>query len=163
MIVCPRRPRVAVAAVGIIAVLTLSCGGGNSPLHRLPPSLVATPAPTPTPTSGGGDSFSHMSCPFGKGDVNASCERRSSMLLSELEAAMETLIRQKPQIFDLNDEYAPGTRAFRVLDNVAYAEGLVANLRSAGICSERDPDDAMLETIKAKNSSEFSEDFDVLL
>jgi len=42
-------------------------------------------------------------------------------------------------------------------------EGLVANLRAAGLCSERDPDDALLETIRAKDSSDFSEEFDVLL
>jgi len=60
---------------------------------------------------------------------------------------MDLLIQQKPQIFDLNDEYAPGTRAYKVLDKEAYLEGLVANLRATGLCSERDADDALLETM----------------
>jgi hypothetical protein len=113
--------------------------------------------------SGIGDAFNHASCSLGKGDVNAECSRRGEALLGEVEAAMELLIQQKPQVFDLNDEYAPGTRAYKVLDREAYMNGLVANLRAAGLCSERDPDDALQQTIRAKNASEFSEDYDVIL
>jgi hypothetical protein len=80
-----------------------------------------------------------------------------------MESAMDLLILQKPQIFDLNDEYSPGTKAYKVLDREAYMEGLVANLRAAGLCSELDPDDALLETVRAKDEPGFSEDFDVLL
>ena len=125
MIVCLRRtPGAALAAVGFISLLTLSCGGGSSPASSTPPTTTpATPVATPPPVSGGGDSFSQLNCPFGKGNVNATCERRSSALLDDLEAAMDALVRQKPQIFDLNDEYAPGTRAYRVLDKVAYRGG----------------------------------------
>jgi hypothetical protein len=80
-----------------------------------------------------------------------------------MESAMDLLVQQKPQIFDLNDEYAPGTRAYKVLDKEAYMEGLVAILRGTGLCSERDADDALLETIRAKEVADLSEDFDVLL
>jgi hypothetical protein len=80
-----------------------------------------------------------------------------------MESAMDLLIQQKPEIFDLNDEYAPGTRAYKVLDREAYMEGIVTNLRAAGLCSERDADDAQLETIRVKDEPQFSEDFDVLL
>jgi hypothetical protein len=76
---------------------------------------------------------------------------------------MDLLIQQKPQIFDLNDEYAPETRAYRVKDKDAYMNGLVTNLRAAGLCSERDADDAQQEAIRVKSASDFSEDFDVLL
>jgi hypothetical protein len=80
-----------------------------------------------------------------------------------MESAMDLLVQQKPQLFDLADEYASGSAAYRVKDKEAYMVGLVANLRAAGLCSERDADDAALETIRVKNTSEFSEDFDVLL
>jgi hypothetical protein len=80
-----------------------------------------------------------------------------------MEEAMDLLVQQKPQIFDLSQEVAPGTKSYRVLDREAYMEGLVANLRAAGLCAERDPDDGEQETIRAKDSSEFSENFDVLL
>ena len=165
MIVCLRRTApAALAAVSFISLLAASCGGGSSPSSSTPPATVPTaPSSTPPPVSGGGDSFSQLNCPFGKGDANPTCGRSSSRLLADLEAAMDALVRQKPQIFDLNDEASPGTRAYRVLDKTAFAEGLVANLRAAGLCSERDADDALLETVKVKNASDFSEDFDVLL
>lgn len=156
------RVLVPTAAMGLIALVTWSCGGSGSPSTSTPPTTVATPTPTPPPT-GSGDSFNHSSCPLGKGDVNASCTTRRPVLLSEVESAMDLLVQQKPQLFDLADDYAPGTGAYRVKDREAYMVGLVANLRAAGLCSERDADDAELETIRVKNTSEFSEDFDVLL
>lgn len=113
---------------------------------------------------GGGDSsFYQAHCPIGKGSPDATCERTHQQLLGDVENAMDVLVQTKPGIFDLNDEYAPGTRAYRVLDKEAYMDGLVANLRAAGLCAERDPDDAFLQTIRAKNVNEFSEDYDVLL
>ena len=157
-----RSSAAASAAVGMIALLAWSCGGG-SPSSSPPPTTV-TPQPTPTPPPvGGGGSFNHSSCPLGKGDANASCEKTRTTLLEDMESAMDLLIQQKPQIFDLNDEYAPGTRAYKVLDREAYLEGLVANLRASGLCSERAADDALLETIRAKEVADLSEDFDVLL
>jgi len=157
-----RIPVAAVAAASLIALLTSSCGGGSSPSSSTPTTtLPSQPTPTPPPT--GNDSFNHSSCPFGKGSVNAECSQGGSALLGEMEEAMDLLIKQKPQIFDLGEEAGPGTKAYRVLDRQAYMEGLVANLRAAGLCAERDPDDAMLETIRAKNSNDFSEEFDVLL
>ena len=161
-----RRNLVALAAVsaaGIMALLTLSCGGGGSPSTSTPVTTLPT-QPTPTPPSQGiGDAFNHSSCPLGKGDLDAECGRRSQALLADVETAMDLLIQQKPQVFDLNDEYSPGTRAFKVLDKEGYMNGIVANLRAAGLCSERDPDDALLQTIRVKNSADFSEDYDVLL
>jgi hypothetical protein len=80
-----------------------------------------------------------------------------------MEEAMDLLIQQKPQIFDLTEELAAGTKSYKVLDREAYMEGLVANLRRAGLCAERDPHDGAQETIRGKSSSDFSEEFDVLL
>ena len=164
MLVCRSlAPAAAVSAAGVIALLTLSCGGGGSPSSSTPVTTVpAQPTPTP-PTTGVGDSFNHASCPLGKGDVNAECGRRNEALLAEVETAMELLLQQKPQLFDLNDEYSPGSRAYKVVDREGYMEGLVANLRAAGLCSERDADDALQETIRVKDDPEFSEDYDVLL
>ena len=150
----------AVVTVGTIALLAWSCGG-STPSSSTPPTTVpATPAPPPV---GGGDSFNHSSCPLGKGDVNARCSSGKASLLADVESAMDLLIQQKPQIFDLADESSPGTRAYRVKDKEAFMNGLVANLRAAGLCSERDADDALQETIRVKSATDFSEDFDVLL
>jgi hypothetical protein len=154
----------ALLAVGALSVVTLSCGGSDSPSSSTPPVTIA-PQPTPTPSAPSGltDPFNHASCSFGKGDINADCGEGRTQLLDEMEAAMDLLVKEKPQIFDLESEYAPGTRAYIVKDKEAYLNGLIVNLRAAGNCAERDPDDQSLETIRAKNASDFSEEFDVLL
>ena len=46
------------------------------------------------PAAGGGDSFSQLSCPFGKGDPNARCERRSSLLLGDVVISADTAARE---------------------------------------------------------------------
>jgi hypothetical protein len=146
---------VASAAVGMI---TLSCGD-SSPSTSTPPTTVA-PQPTPTPPTGGGGVGS-SSCPFGKGSGSAVCVRESTFLLQDVEDAIDRVIAAHPEIFDLTREAAPKTRAFYVLDREAYLEALVNELREAGLCAEQDYDGG--ETISVKDSSDFSEDFDVLL
>ena len=151
-----------VIAVAVVAVLTLSCGGGG-PSSSTPVTTVPhIPTPTP-PVSVVGDAYNDANCPLGKGSLAAECSRKHESLLADVEKAMDLLVQQKPQIFDLTNEYAPGTHAYKVLDKGAYMDGLVANLRTAGLCSERDADDAMQQTIRVKDSAESSEDFDVLL
>src|SRR5262249_51835349 len=91
------------------------------------------------------------------------CDRTRGQLLDAYETAIDLLVQQKPTIFDLRDEAAPDTRAYRVLDKDAYLNGLVQNLRAAHLCAERDPDDGAQQTIKLKNTNDFSEDYDTLL
>jgi len=149
-------------AVAAAAVLTLSCGGG--PSSSTPVTTVPAASPTPPPGSGLGDAFNNANCPFGKGSLNPECSRgKSPSLLTDVETAMDQLVQQKPQIFDLTNEYAPNTHAYKVLDKEAYMNGLVYNLRTAGLCAERDPDDIQQQRIRVKDSTEFSEDYDVLL
>jgi hypothetical protein len=154
---------VVVLAVAVVAVLTLSCGG-EGPSSSTPVTTVRPVTPTPTPPIGGiGDMFNNANCPLGKGSLTAECSRRHEALLADVETAMNLLIQQKPEIFDLKDEYSPNTHAYKVLDREAYLNGLVTNLRAAGLCSERDADDALQQTIRVKDSADFSEDYDVIL
>jgi len=157
------RPAAILAACGLIALLAPSCGGGGSPSSSTPPATV-TPQPTPVPTTpiGGGDSFNHSSCPYGKGDVSAVCAPDRPALVDQVEAAMELLIQQQPQIFDSTDASPAGSRAYRVKDKEAYLVGLVNNLRSAGLCAERDADDAALQAVRVKDGSDYSVDVDTL-
>lgn len=148
----------AAAAVASLVALNLSCGGGAPTT----PTTTLTPAPTPTATTPPVGN----SCRFGKGVFyRYACDDHEavSQLLPDLEGAMDRLIKEKPGIFDLSDEAGAGTRAYKVLNKEAYLDGLVANLVAAGLCAERDADDADQEIIRVKNSNEFSEDFDVLL
>jgi hypothetical protein len=143
---------------GLAGLLAVSCGDG-SPSTSTPPTTIHS-SPTPPPPGGGGG-VGAASCPFGKGTVSAVCSRDHSMLLQDVEGAIDRLIEDEPQLFDLSREAAPGTRAYYVLDHDAYLQGVVDELRKAGLCAEQDYDGG--ETISAKDSNDFSEDFDVLL
>jgi len=163
MRVLPPVSLTVVAVVGVAALVLSSCGD-SAPSSSTPPTTVPLPTPTPPPVGGGGgDSFYHASCALGKGDPDATCERKSERLLNVYEDALDLLIQQKPAIFDLEDEAAPGTKAYRVKDKEAYMEGIVANVRARGLCAERDPDDGAQETIRMKIEADFSENYDVLL
>ena len=159
-------PPVSVTAAtvfGLAAFLVTSCGD-SGPSSTTPPVTIPQPTPAPTPVGGGGgDSFYHASCSIGKGDPDATCERKGERLLNVYEDALDLLIRQQPAIFDLSDEYVPDTKAYRVKDRNAYLDGIVMNLRAAGLCAERDPDDGAQETIRVKSENDFSEDYDTLL
>jgi hypothetical protein len=105
---------------------SLSCGGGS------PSTPPTTLAPTPTPTTSAPPIGA--SCRFGRGVTYPDCARASSQLLPDLERAMDQLIQQKPQLFDLQSKSAPATKAYRVLNKEAYMNGLFANLVAAGLC-----------------------------
>jgi hypothetical protein len=160
-----RPPFARIAAVGIAAAALLhsSCGD-SAPSSSTPPTTIARPSPTPSVPSGG-DPFHDASCTFGPGDPDAECARNragSGDLLNEYEDAIDLLAQQKPNIFDMKDQSAPDTRTYKVLDKDAYLDGLVRNLRAAHLCAERDPDDGEQQTIRIKNASDFSEDYDTL-
>jgi hypothetical protein len=79
-----------------------------------------------------------------------------------VESAIDAVIELQPQIFDLTDEAgAPRSRQFRVLDEAAYFQGVLQNLRAAGFCADRHRDN--LEVIQVKSNNETSEDYDILL
>ena len=157
----PGRSRlIPFAALGALLALQLSCGGGGStPSTPSTPTPTAQPTATP-PTSGGGGVTS--SCKLGSGNPNAECSKGSSRLIDAVYIAMDTLVAQRPQIFDKTREAGAGTGQYLVLDKEAYLNGLVANLVAAGNCAQRDPDDFNYERILVKNDNGFSEAYDVL-
>jgi hypothetical protein len=148
------RPRAAVAVV--TALVALSCGGGGAGPSTSSPTPAAT-APTPS------DGAVSQTCNIGVGTATAVCARQSSRLTDQLMAAMDQLLRQKPQLFDRSDASPSGSDNYRVLDKDAFLGGLIANLQGAGLCAQRDPDDYNYEQIQVKSENGFSENFDVLL
>jgi hypothetical protein len=145
------------AAVAAAAALAASsCGGGSSPAAP----VSATPAPDSTPTPvGGGESATANTCPIGRGDPAASCAQGSPQLLAAVEAAIDRLVRERPELFDTREEAGENTGQYRVLAGDEYIDGLVANLRAAGLCAERTVD---RERVVAKSTNAFSEEWDVL-
>jgi hypothetical protein len=142
-------------ALGVVAVVASSCGG-TSP--AAPPSPTPVPLPTPTPVGDGGGALAN-SCPLGKGSLSATCQKVSPQLLAQVEAAIDRLVREHPEIFNREEEAGANTGQYRVLAADAYLDGLVDNLRAAGLCAERTMD---RERIVAKSTNAFSEEWDVL-
>ena len=154
-----RQLAVYVAAIAVLvstALLGSSCGGGGpvSPPSTLPPTTPPTTVATPPPVG---------SCPLGQGNPYANCDKATTTLLPQVESAMDALIEKSPQLFDLSEELAPGTRIYRVLDKDGYMAGLVATLQGMGLCAESDVDDSSQSLLLVKDSNELSEEFDVLL
>jgi hypothetical protein len=155
---------VAIVAASVVAGLIAASCGDSGPVSSTPPTTLPQPSaspPPPPPT--GGDSFNHASCPIGRGDEDASCERKRERLLNVYEDSLDLLIEQRPEIFDLTNEAVPDTRSYLVKDKEAYLNGLVANARARGVCAERDPDDADQETIRMKSVNDFSDEYDTML
>ena len=155
-------PGAALAVTLTLALIGLSCGGGGSPSTSTPPATAA-PAPSPTPTPVGGGGIVAASCPIGPGDPEATCSITRSSLYPQVEAAIDLLIREKPEIFNLQDVLKGTANSYMVLDRDAYLDGLVANLQAAGLCAQRDLDDGLQQSILVKSANNWSEDFDLLM
>jgi hypothetical protein len=133
------------------SLLAGSCGGPSSP------DPVAPATPLPTPSAGGDGGPSPSSCPIGEGDPAAECGKGTPRLLAEVEAAIDALVRDEPALFDTKQGADSGL--YKVLDEERYLDGVIANLRKAGLCSERALDG---EQVMAKRANDFSEEWDVL-
>jgi hypothetical protein len=135
--------------------VSASCGGGTAPVTPAAPVVVAAdPAP-----SRGGEGASANSCPLGKGDPAAECAKRSPELLAAMDAAIDRIVRERPDLFNTQEEAGANTGQYRVLDRDAYVDGVIANLRAAGLCAERTLD---RERVQVKSANTFSEEWDVL-
>jgi len=151
---CVRRVKV-VGLVAAAALAVASCGGGGASPAVPGSPTAAAPDPTPTPVSEGAVA---STCPIGKGSPDAACSRTSPQLLAAVEGAIDRLVRDRPALFNLQEESVAGTGQYRVLDEEAYIDGVMANLRSAGLCAGRSLD---LELVQVKSTNGFSEDFDI--
>lgn len=150
-----RGNRSAIAVAALIA-FAWACGG-SSPTGPAPgPTTTPAPGPTPTPSSSPSPP-TVQGCPAGKGDARASCFRNQQNHLAAVEAAIDRLVQQHPEYFNLNDQVAPG--AYRVLNEDAYWNGVVQNLREAGYCAEPDITRTVLQV---KRSNDFSDEYDII-
>lgn len=112
-----------------------------------PPPTTAPPA-SPPPVSS-------SSCPIGKGTADTTCYKASPTFSQQVDDAIDLLARQKPQIFDVNDNR--GTGSYLVKDVDAYYAGVVANLQAAGLCAGFD-----YAYFNVKNTNDFSDQYDLL-
>jgi len=78
------------------------------------------------------------------------------VFLDKVDAAIDQLVQQRPEIFEMGDAAGPG--GYRVLDNDKYQAGVVKNLEAMAFCAVSENGQ-----IQLKNSNEFSETYDILL
>src|SRR3954471_1803583 len=95
----------------MVAAVTalVACGGGSSPST---PGTVPTPTPSVTPSSSPtappGTLPAGAACGVGPGTLDSTCGRQIAQLDSNVEAAIETVAKAHPEIFDVNDQQGPG-------------------------------------------------------
>jgi hypothetical protein len=145
------------AVVAASVAVALSCGGGGSPTAPVTPT--PTTSTTPPPNNGGVS----YACKLGDGSPNFDCAETPPKLYDEIVAAIDRMIKLKPQAFDLKDEaYPPGSGNYKVLDRDVYLDGVVIELIKAGLCAQRDPDDYNYERIMVKKDNAASEEYDII-
>ncbi len=83
------------------------------------------------------------------------CGRPAPNFLDDVEAAIDQVLKQKPELFDF-DQTAPGTDGPLLKDARAYHLAVADALVARGFCSKFDG-----EEIQAKRSNEFSEHYDI--
>jgi hypothetical protein len=150
----PAGPLLAATTALAISSALSSCGGGG-PQARPTPIPTIAPSPTPTPVA--------SSCALGMGSIETSCGvEDAAQLGSYIEAALDMLEQEKPQLLDLTTESYPNSGLYRVVDTEGYLDTIVDNLRRQLVCAERDGDSIGLRRIVVKDTNAFSEVFDVL-
>jgi hypothetical protein len=87
----------------------------------------------------------------GQGD----CKKESQTFLAKVDEAIEQLIRNQPQVFDLGDAAAGGS--YRVRSLGQYYVGVIDNLEKMGLCAHFDG-----EELQVKNNNDFSDQYHIL-
>lgn len=137
-----------------VALPSPTSGGGSSdpaPSAGTPstPASDPTPAPPSAPVQSAG-----CSLPRGTGS-GQNCPRLSPQYLSEVEAAIDLVVKQRPDCFNLNDSGNCGN-CYKIRDNGCYESGVVAALESFGLCATFDG-----EEFGVKGTNSFNEQYDL--
>jgi outer membrane biosynthesis protein TonB len=178
-----RRSRLVLALVAPIAAMAVGCQAISDltpteptptptpsssvapisiPVIRPEPTPTPTPAPTPTPTPGPTPTPTPTPTPGPACSLPASnpgsyrCTDDPNHLQGYVEAAITATTEAKPGLFDFNDKKCDN--CYRVLDVDGYLSEFQRQLSAQGVCSYWDG-----EEIAAKNTNNFSEQYDILL
>jgi hypothetical protein len=139
-------------AIAAPLLLALACEHGRAPSSSSTPAPVPVPSPSATPVFGVG-------CPYGKGSLETTCSRGvGTVLLPQVEAAVDLVAQQPTGILDLSDQDPPGSDQYRIIDPKRFIEAVVNNLRAQGLCAEADYD-YPFDRVNVKSSNDFSEQF----
>ena len=145
--------RLAGLAVIVLASVLSVCGGKDQPSapagEPSAPPATTPPAPAATPDA-------LFSCHLGDGTDANSCQRENPSFLDDVDAAINKLVKDEPDIFDLGEELGPG--GFKVLSNGRYYVGVMRNLQAMGFCANFDG-----EEMQVKNNNQFSDQYHIMI
>ena len=145
------------ATMAALIATALSCGGGSSPSAPAPGPSPTAPAPSPSVAPSAPSSPAATACKYGMGDPDTFCTRRSPALLGDVDAAIDGVVAQHPDWFNVNDLNGPG--GYKVLTDPAdYHQAVVSRLQASGFCAETDT-----TSVSVRTGIDFSEDYDILL
>jgi hypothetical protein len=113
---------------------------------------VATPTPTPT-----NPPLSATCVRLGLGTSTGKelCRNEGETFLDELDQAIDLLVAQQPQIFDLNQ--VAGAGGYRILSEGAFWVGVIQNLDKMGLCGG-----LYGEELAVTNTTGYSDNFDII-
>jgi hypothetical protein len=88
---------------------------------------------------------------------SVACTRETSVFGQAVEAALDQIMKENPEIFDFTDVQPGGAGWYFVKDQAAYSQGVVKILLSKGLCARWDG-----EELNVKNTNVSSENYDIL-
>jgi hypothetical protein len=131
-------PGVCALAVALPLLAAIGCSrgsSGSSPTTLLPaptPAPVVPPPPTAPPTA----RMVEQGCTSGRGTADAACSRSSSFYLADMDAAIEQVVREHPEYFNLTEKRGEGS--YRILRRDAYTSAVLDALGQRGYCAALD-------------------------
>jgi hypothetical protein len=137
-------------AVLAALVLLPACGSSSSPSATPTPTPTPTPAATPTPVP----TPRAFSCPLpALTDDHRPCPKPGAQLASYVNIAIDNVIRDRPELFDLTDTLGG---ALKVKDRQRYIDAVILAIHAQGVCAKDDN-----EEIALKTSNDFNEQFNI--
>ena len=136
----------------LVLLVAVACSSGTTPTSppTTSPTTTVAPAPAPTPVGPPG-------CPLGFGSGRHTCQGDVPSLLPSLDAAIDKLVAEQPQLFNLDDP--PSVGGYLIYDVNAFYDGVIANLQAQGLCAQTD---SFRERISLKDSNDYDETYDIV-
>ena len=119
------------------------------------PTPTPAPAATPTPASTPPPSAQGCKLPPGNGP-GTNCPRQSPSYLREVESAMDQLVRDEPQMFDLKRARGCST-CYLVTDPDRFSRRMAELMPQRGLCGHYDG-----EELGVKGTNAFNDQYDIL-
>jgi hypothetical protein len=108
------------------------------------------PQATPPPSSGAG-------CGVGPGSGSGeNCPRQEPSFLSEVESALDQLVRQEPQLFNLNKTSKGCANCYQIVNADRYVQRMAELMSQRGLCGLYDG-----EELAVKKTNAFNDQYDI--